>query len=349
MKRLLSVLLVVVMVLGLSACAPKDNEGDTTTTTQNSTTTTTQSVSGSLNALTGENNLEGAGNRPVGIMVANDSTTHGKQAGIDKADLYVEIETEGSIPRLLAVFGNASRVPSKLGPVRSARSPFVNMARALGAVYVHFGGSKPALALLDTGVVDHINGLSAGSTFWRDDAMKNAMDYVHSVATSGEKMNEKIQKSKFSTTLSKQTPFTFGEKAGTITAEKVQVKNTASTTSSFVYDKAKGVYTKQYGKLENNNVHKSLEGNAVTVSNVLVLYAEKYVEKKEGKNTWYNFRNGAGTGYLISGGTAREIKFTRTDDSLTVTETDGTPAVFSTGKTYMFLADKTLSSNISFS
>ena len=73
------------------------------------------------------------------------------------------------------------------------------------------------------------------------------------------------------------------------------------------------------------------------------------MENKNTEKTWYNFRTGEGSGYLVSGGTAREIKFNRTADSLTITETDGSPALFAEGKTYMFLADKALSSDLIFS
>ena len=347
MKRIVSTILVsALLVSGLSACTGKPAEGDATTTpSSGSSTTAPLSATKDVNPLTGLYELEkGAANRPVGIMIANDSTTTGKQAGIDKADFYMECETEGAIPRLLAVFAGASRVPDKLGPVRSARSPFIATARALDAVYCHAGGSAPAKATLSSGKVDHIDAFTDSVTFWRDSVLKSKMDYVHSVATSGEKLETKLKKMGFPTTLNKKLPFTFGEAVGDQAATQVQLKTTPSRFSSFVYNSETGLYTKQLGKLDDAKAHKSLEGNAITVSNVLVLYAEKYVEDTYNHTTVYNFRNGSGTGYLISGGTSRAIQFTRTNDSLSIRESDGRAAVFATGKTYLCLVDKNLAS-----
>ena len=90
---------------------------------------------------------QGEGTRPVGVMIGNNSTSR-PQHGIDKADLYVEAETEGGITRILALFANAERIPAQLGPVRSARSPFVTIAQAMDIVYAHAGGSTPALDTL---------------------------------------------------------------------------------------------------------------------------------------------------------------------------------------------------------
>ncbi len=300
-----------------------------------------------MNVLTGEFSLKKSeGNRPVGIMVPNDGTTRGNQAGIDEADFIVEIETEGAIPRLLALFGNASSIPEKFGPIRSARSPFVRIARGLDAIYCHAGGSPFALETLKSGVMTHIDALADSKTFWRDSELKSVMDTVHSVATSGKKMAERIKKSEYANTASKQ-PFTFGEVAGTSSAQKVQLKSTVSHTLSFVYDNESKTYGKQIGTLENGKPHLSLDDKQIKVSNVVVLYAQKNVESVTKKTTTYDFSTGNGKGYMISGGTMRPIKFTLQNDGFTLTEEDGSPAKFATGKTYMVLADQNLAKNFS--
>ncbi len=349
MKRIVGILCVVCLLAGgLCACSPKQPAESTTPTT--TTTAPSATVQGDmiLNTLTGEYSLNKAdGNRPVGVMIANDSTTRGKQAGIDKADFYLETETEGAIPRLLAVFGNAASIPSKLGPVRSARSPFIMIARGLDAIYCHAGGSVPAKATLNSGVLTHIDALADSKTFWRDNALKAAMDYVHSVATSGEKMAARIQKSGYATTTQKQ-PFAFGDTKGSQTAEKIQLKTTPSHTASFIYDSATKTYGKNIGSLSNAKPHTSLEGNQIKVTNVVVIYAEKFVEETYSNGTSiYNFHTGSGNGYLISQGTVRPIHYTLKADGVSLFEEDGSAAKFATGKTYMCLADKSLSGNFS--
>ncbi len=343
MKKIVSLLLVLVLLCGLTACSG----GNKPTTTETTTTTTVgaPTVPEGYNLLTGEYSMEkGQSSRPIGVMIANDSATIGNQMGVDKADIIVETETEGAIPRLMAVFANAESVPAKLGPIRSARSPFVATARALGVVYCHAGGSDPAKATLATNVLDHFDALADGTTFWRDNELKNAIDFVHSVATSGEALKKKLDKSKYSSEAVKDLPFSFGEATGTGLGTTVQLKTTASHTVTFKYDAEAKVYSKNIGKIDSCKPHKTLDGKALTFSNVLVLYAEKYSEN----GTTYNFRTGTGSGYLISGGTSREIKYNRADDALSITETDGSTALLATGKTYIFIVDQNLKDNVVF-
>ena len=354
MKRFVSLFAALTLLLaGTTACSSGDEGTDTAaTTTTMGTTTTTQSVQElfDYNAFTGEYDLEkGSSNRPIGIMVPNDSKVIGYQPGIDKADFYMECETEGAIPRLLTVFAGVDRIPEKYGPLRSARSPFITTARALGVVYVHAGGSVYAKQTLSSGVLDHFDALTDSTTFWRDSALKSALDTEHSLVTGGSQLAAKLEKSSYSSTIQKTVPFSFGAKSGSITANKVQLNTTPSHRATFVYNSETGLYGKNIGTMDSCKAHKSLEGNQIQVSNILVLYGQKFVETTYSNGTvLYDFKTGTGSGYLISGGTAREIKFTRGADSLTIQETDGSTATFAEGKIYMVLADDDLASKIIF-
>ncbi len=365
MKRLTAVLLVLTLCVALTACSTNEGEGTTTTTaggtiTEATTTTTTTvpetPVAGNFNVLTGLNDLaEGSSNRPVAVMVPNDSSVIGYQKGIDKADFYFECETEGGIPRLMVAFSSIDRMPEIFGPVRSARSPFITTARSLGFLYVHAGGSVAAKETLKKNVLDHIDALAGygtnstdpncPQTFWRDKELWDAINIEHSLITSREKLKATINKTSYSSSAVKTQLFTFGTKAGDTVANAVQLNSTPSHRITFKYDSETGLYGKNIGTMDNCKPHESMEGNQIQVSNILVLYGEKYTEAS-GKHI--DFKSASGKGYLISGGTAREIRFSRSNEALTVTELDGSPALFATGKTYMVLADDSLTEKISF-
>ncbi len=364
MKRSLCMLLVsALLITGLSGCSGKKTDSDSgtsaasTTASSASTTVSTPSVDTdenglSYNPLTGLYDVEGTKNRPVAIMVPNDSAVIGYQIGLDKADFYMECETEGSIPRIMAVFANADRIPEKFGPIRSGRSPFVHTANALGFLYIFSGAAQHVdnyMASLKG--FDFMEAGKVGSpTFWRDSYLGSQINNWQNLVTGGSKLSEKIDSKGFSTTKVKDLPFTFGKTTGDTTANTVKLKTTPSHTVSFVYDAETGLYGKNIVRSSGTKPHTTLDGDQITASNVLVLYAEKYVEAKNEKYTWVNFKTGSGSGYIVSGGTAREIKFNRTATDITFTEADGkTPLVFAEGKTYMVLADKTLNSSISFS
>ena len=355
MKRIVTLLAVCGVLLTLCACTDTATTPETTTTTTTTaptTTTTTQSVRElyDYNAFTGEWNMEkGSTTRPIAFMVPNDSKTIGYQPNVDKADFYFECETEGGIPRMMTVFASASRIPDTYGPIRSARSPSIATARSLGAVLIHCGASSTGTATLKTGVLDHVDAIYESSTlFWRDPVLREKIDKVHSLVTGRDKLIARMAQKKFSTDLKQSLPFCFGNTQGTTTANQVQLHVTANKNYrvTFKYNAQTGLYEKNMGTIESNRPHTSLEGNQITVSNVLVLYAEKYVEGTSAGGTLYNFKTGSGKGYLMNGGKAREISFSRTDSSLVLQELDGTPLELAQGKTYMILADKTLSDKL---
>ncbi len=344
MKKIVALALILVLLCGMTACSKPAESTDTTTTVPSTTTTVAKNV----NPLTGENDMTGDSTRPVAVMITNEPGIIGNQYGIDKADFYMETEAEGGVARMMAVFASADRIPDKLGPVRSGRTPFIATANALGAVYVYSGATTYVLNVIKT--TPNFNSITNtdGVTLWRDSYLTaNANVSWNNLITGGDKLVARMEKSNISDKAIKEIPFAFGEKTGDITANTVQLKSTASTNVTFLYDRKTGLYGKNNGKAASCKPQKSLEGNQIKVTNILILHAEKYVEHKDKKYTWYNFK-GEGTGYLISNGKARQIKFTRSADSLNVMETDGSKAQFATGKTYMFLTDKALADNLIF-
>jgi len=115
---------------------------------------------------------------PVAVMIDNHPSARPPK-GLDKAGLVYEAEVEGNYTRYMAVF-SAADGPEEIGPVRSARSYFLDWAAELGAVYGHCGGSPDALAkIIQKGVPD-LNEFYNGQYFWRD----NERSAPHNVTTS---------------------------------------------------------------------------------------------------------------------------------------------------------------------
>ena len=108
--------------------------------------------------------------RPLCIMIDNHEAAR-PQAGLNAADLVFEMPVEGGISRYMAVF--QSREPERVGPVRSARDCFLDRMLELQGIYVHFGGSYPALDRIATEAYETLDGLvycGDGSAIYRDDS-----------------------------------------------------------------------------------------------------------------------------------------------------------------------------------
>ena len=64
------------------------------------------------------------------------------QSGLIYADIVYEVEAEGQITRLLALFHGDP--PEFVGPVRSARPYYMQLAKEWDAYFVHVGGCEPS-------------------------------------------------------------------------------------------------------------------------------------------------------------------------------------------------------------
>ena len=110
--------------------------------------------------------------RPLAVMIENHSEAR-PQSGLSFADVIYEAVAEGGITRFMALYYcNLSDV--QVGPVRSARTYYLDWLGEYDALYAHVGGANtpgPADALgqiIKYGVKD-LNQFSIGfPVFWRD-------------------------------------------------------------------------------------------------------------------------------------------------------------------------------------
>lgn len=107
---------------------------------------------------------EAVNNRPVAATVNNDPKAR-PQSGLHQADLVFEMLAEGAITRFLAVY--QSEQPEIIGPVRSARDYYVQLAEGFDAFYVAHGWSPEAEAMLTSAnAIDNINGMVYDGTLF---------------------------------------------------------------------------------------------------------------------------------------------------------------------------------------
>lgn len=118
--------------------------------------------------------------RPLTVMIENHKESR-PQSGLSQADVVYEAIAEGGITRFLAVFYcRAAAEEVQIGPVRSARTYYLDFASAYGdfPLFAHVGGANtpgPANALgqiADYGWINKGNDLNQFSigfpVFWRD-------------------------------------------------------------------------------------------------------------------------------------------------------------------------------------
>lgn len=93
--------------------------------------------------------------RPVAVMQPADATAR-PAAGFSEADMVFEMPViTATINRLMGVY--QCNQPKEVGAVRSSRHDFLPIAKSLGAIYVHWGGSHFALDKIKEGILDNID------------------------------------------------------------------------------------------------------------------------------------------------------------------------------------------------
>ena len=291
----------------------------------------------SINPLTGVAEFESAdkaNQRPVAIMVENSSISMPVQTGLCKADVVYETEVEGGITRLMAVYQDISDL-DKIGNVRSARYPYIDLALGHNAVYIHCGQDPTYCAphLKD------IDDLSIDTNSKGAKRIANGLKSEHTLYALADDLWESINEN-FKTTVSSVAPWAnFTEATLTLdggSATSVSVPFPSSKTR-FTYDSESGLYTRLIG----SNVQTDYYTKEITqVKNVFILLTS-ISNYPDGKHRKVSLESG--DGYYITNGTVQFIKWSKgaATNGFKFTNTDGAEIEVSAGNSWVCIANKT--------
>ncbi|MBI2314901.1 DUF3048 domain-containing protein [Candidatus Daviesbacteria bacterium] len=200
--------------------------------------------------------------RPLAVMVENHTESR-PQSGLSSADIIYEAVAEGGITRFMALYYcNLSDV--QVGPVRSARTYYLDWLGEYDALYAHVGGANtpgPADALsqiIKYGVKD-LNQFSIGfPVFWRDyQRLGRSVATEHTMYSTTAKLWEIGAKRGWTATDSagikwdsKFTPWKFKEEKGGGSTTKLVVNFWQSQPGyevNWTYDSASNTYQRKNG------------------------------------------------------------------------------------------------------
>ncbi|WP_203364323.1 DUF3048 domain-containing protein [Bacillus sp. REN10] len=121
--------------------------------------------------LTGEKTKSKPNQRATAVVINNHPKAR-PQTGLAQADLVYEVMVEGNMTRFLAIY--QSEQPEKVGPVRSAREYFIDLAEGYDSLFIAHGYSPDAKERLQSGAVDQINGMQYDGTIFQRDSSRVA-------------------------------------------------------------------------------------------------------------------------------------------------------------------------------
>ncbi|MBT2584120.1 DUF3048 domain-containing protein [Planococcus sp. ISL-109] len=282
--------------------------------------------------------LEGDGpyDRRAVMAVINNHPAARPQTGLGEADMVFELIAEYNITRFLALY--QSQFPVNIGPVRSARDYFVELASAYDAFFVAHGYSPEAKRLLDSGVVDHINGMQYDGTLF-----KRSLDRVapHNSYITYENIKLAMDMTDASTNYSVKAPYAFsapgendklGEQA---TSVEVIYGGDTVFTSTYTYD----AETKRYTRASGGTVSADKESlQRIEVANVLVIEADHQTIDAKGRQE-IDLLSG-GRALLFQEGIVRVIEW-REENGMLVPIDDSGTAALTEGKTWIHIVPET--------
>lgn len=343
LKRIFSLSLAILLVFAVFSGCSKNEALTEETTTETTIPTTTKYVEPTdFNRLTGIDDLSDAakGKRPVAIMINNIKASL-PQYGISQADLMFECLVEGGITRMMAVYGDYTKVPDVCS-VRSCRYYYPILAQGLDAVYFCFG-SNPTLATptLKRIGIDYFNASENYDelVFGRDPARLGRYSTEHTAYVKGANIPKLLEKNNVrSDYLENKDRYIFSfRKEGDIKAasktacDKVTLTFSNSYYSTFTYDSEKKVYLKQHS---GSNHMDSKSGTQLAYTNIFVLQTDVSLYQG-GPLVQVDWKGG--NGYYISANGVKEITWSKKNEaaSIKIKDKEGKDVKVNAGKSYI--------------
>lgn len=259
---------------------------------------------------------------PICVVIENLAAAR-PQAGLADAGVVYEMLAEGGITRFVAVFATGEDTP-KIGPVRSARTPFLDIVGEYDCVFAHAGGSPDALAKIPSYDIRDFNQFSNGQYFFRDEERKKRVASEHTLYTSSELLARAARDKEFPVTGTFDA-WQFGDDAA-LAARPTEPKSitidfsTFSYKAGYTYDRA----TNAYLRLQAEGAHDMENGKQVAVKNVVVQYVPTRLADDAGRLAMDIV--GEGAGVVFRNGIATDMTWKKASREARTRYYDGTGA-----------------------
>jgi hypothetical protein len=254
------------------------------------------------------------------------------QFGLGEADVVYEAPAEGGIPRLMPIYLRAGADVDRIGPVRSARDYFVNMADEYRTPIVHIGASPQGFdALRATGLPD-VDEQRGDPGFVRDpsrEAPHNAFVSTASIRTVLRQRGGPIQ--------ADLGPLKFGDfQPGPQPATTVKIPYPGGERYKleYDYDPDRAVYD----RIMDGQPHlDGATGEQYAATSILIQFADVQPIPNDDAGRLAITLVGTGKGVLVAEGTQVPLQWSRASigDTTQLTRTDGAPFALPSGQVWV--------------
>ncbi|KKP89139.1 MAG: hypothetical protein UR93_C0002G0041 [Berkelbacteria bacterium GW2011_GWA2_35_9] len=273
---------------------------------------------------------ENADRHPLAVIVENHPDAR-SQSGLTNASIVFEAITEGGITRFMALFSPFDA--KEVGPVRSARSFFVDWAEGFNAYYAHAGGAMDALQKISAdGVMDlpHTNGY-----FERKSYQQVASE--HTLYSSTKELYDLAKQKGFSEVAS-YTPWKYQDESDLAergNQDSVTINYGGSYQVEWKYNREKNIYDRYLAGQKHTDRNNNEQ---IVANNIVIITVPRAPIQLPGAKATFEFDTiGTGKASLISNGKEQIGVWKKSDSKSQIifSNSDGVEYQLNSGKTWV--------------
>lgn len=279
--------------------------------------------------------------RPLSVMIENTSPAL-PHYGLADAGVIYEVPVEGGITRYLGLYDEYEDF-ERLGNVRSARPYFIYLSKEYEAIFAHFGQSTEARGILNSKIVDEVDGMTSSAPYFRSSDKKAP----HNAYINSEGLLKEIDRFKYDREYDEdyEGHFTFAQEENLLpegedaTYLKLYYYNNKPY---FEYDEITQTYKRyEYGKEEPD----ALSEDGINVTNIILQNTPAKVADSEGHMSFTLV--GKGTGKFFTRGRFVDITWEKdsNNDRTVYYMEDGEEIELNTGKTFICIIEESQKNN----
>lgn len=273
---------------------------------------------------------EAASRHPLAIVVENDPAAR-PQSGLDKASIiYETVYDPAATTRFLALFGENEA--EKVGPVRSARTFFVDWLNGYDAFFGHWGGNIDALDLIRKEKIYDLDEFTYPGLYWREGKKSSE----HTGYTSTIKLREQAAKNNYPTA-NNFSIYKYKEDAEVLPESQNIVIDFSSAQYkvNFIYDKITNSYKRNLAGSAHSD---AITKNQLSPKNIAVMTVARKQTKTRINESGYTMTTvGTGKARIFMDGTeiAGTWKKNSVDEREMFYDATGTEIVFNRGQLWI--------------
>lgn len=285
------------------------------------------------NSLSGREGLDG-----LLLAVKIDDTVPARpQIGLDKADVVYIEQVEGGLTRLAAIY--SSEIPSRIGPIRSARISDIDILAQYGKVVFAYSGaqSKMLPVIAAANLNDYGAQRQSPTIYTRDEMRRSPVDMV----LRADLLMEKVRSDGREIATSKSVGWTFGE----LPSGGIAIKDATVSWPAAKYEVTWSALESRW-LISNNGVANMSDsgiqhGPTTFLIQIVEIVPSEYGDKFGGV-TPFSETIGTGNGYVLRDGQYFPAIWSRVDE-LSGTQwrtTAGEEIPFARGQVWIALTEK---------